>query len=240
MSRSFRSCAVLGLLALLSVSGFAQETRRSGTQTELKITMRVHNYVKTAPQVLAAAEREATRIFRRAGVEVEWVDLTDCREGGRTEPPCHSPLGPAELVLRILARSPAEAQDPAGETFGVALVPPDGSDGVDAAVFYSGVQDLSRTSAASSAQILGFLAAHEIGHLLLGSGSHSSVGIMRPGWTPEELERSARGQLGFTPQQSERLRAAVARRSAQPRAVAERAFPGSVQLTQVRNPSAKN
>lgn len=202
--------------------------------------MRVHSYVKTAPQALAAAEHEATKIFRRVGVEVEWLDLTDCREGGRTEPPCHSPLGPGDLVLRILARAPDEDRDPGGETFGFALIPLNGSDGVDAAVFYTGVQDLSRTSAASSAQILGFLAAHEIGHLLLGSGAHSSMGIMRSGWTPEELERAARGQLGFTPQQSEKMRAALARRLAQPRAVPERASPGSFEQAPARKPNAKN
>ena len=240
MSQAFRNCAALGLLALLSATGFAQETRRNGTQTKLKIIVRVHNYVKTAPQALAAAEHEATKIFRRVGVEVEWLDLTDCREGGWTEPPCHSPLGPAELVLRILARSPAEERDSRGETFGFALIPLDGSDGVDAAVFYTGVQDLSRTGAASSAQILGYLAAHEIGHLLLGSGSHSSMGIMRPGWAPEELERAAQGQLGFTPQQSEKMRATVARRLARPRAVSDRASPGSFEQAPARNPNAKN
>jgi len=205
----------------------------------LKITVRVHNYAKIAPQALEATGREASKIFRRAGLEVEWLDLTDCREGGRTQPPCHSPLGPAELVLRILARAPND-QDPAGETFGFALVPPDGSDGVDAAVFYTGVQALSRISAASSGQILGYLVAHEIGHLVLGSSAHSSTGIMRPGWTPEEFERAARGQLGFTPQQSEKMRAAFARRLAQPRAIGERASPGSVEEPQARNHNAKN
>ncbi len=143
---------------LLSARGFAQETRRSGAQTELKITVRVHNYVKIAPQALAAAEREAARIFRRAGLEVEWLDLTDCREGGRTEPPCHSPLGPAELVLRILAR--ALDQDPAGETFGIALVPLDGSDGVDAAVR---VHDVAAGAVGKEGQALGLVAVRPRG-----------------------------------------------------------------------------
>jgi len=240
VSRSFRKCAALGLLALFSSSGFAKETSRSAAPTELKITVRVYNYVKMGSQALAAAEREATEILRRAGIEVEWLDLSDCREGGRTEPPCHSPLGPAELILRILARPPDEYQHRAGETFGVALVPLNGSDGVDAAVFLTGVQDFSRISAASSAQILGHLVAHEIGHLLLGLGAHSSIGIMRPGWTAEELDRAARGQLGFTPQQSEKMRAAVARRLAQPRAIGESASPGSVEQPQARNPNAEN
>jgi len=66
------------------------------------------------------------------------------------------------------------------------------------------------------------------------------MGIMRPGWTPEELERAARGQLGFTPQQSEEMRAAVARRLAQPQAVSELASPGRFEKGQARNPQAKN
>lgn len=56
------------------------------------------------------------------------------------------------------------------------------------------------------AVILGHLMAHEIGHLLLGSESHSSKGIMRARWQREDLEAAVQGKLGFTPEQREKMR----------------------------------
>jgi len=57
--------------------------------------------------------------------------------------------------------------------------------------------------------------AHEIGHVLLGLNSHSSMGIMRGYWQAEEVSALERGRLLFSSQQSramrERLQAISAR-----------------------------
>jgi hypothetical protein len=53
--------------------------------------------------------------------------------------------------------------------------------------------------------ILGHVAAHEIGHLLLGTNSHSPGGIMRAHWRMEELARAKKGLLLFTKSQSHRM-----------------------------------
>ncbi len=47
--------------------------------------------------------------------------------------------------------------------------------------------------------------AHELGHLLLGSNSHSGMGIMRAHWQSEELRRLSRGGLWFTNEQADRM-----------------------------------
>jgi hypothetical protein len=51
--------------------------------------------------------------------------------------------------------------------------------------------------------------AHEIGHLLLGSNSHSATGIMRAQWSRKDLQRASLEILRFTPAQAERIRADV-------------------------------
>ena len=38
--------------------------------------------------------------------------------------------------------------------------------------------------------ILGHAAAHEIGHLLLGSNSHSPFGLMRARWSGQDLQNA--------------------------------------------------
>jgi len=60
--------------------------------------------------------------------------------------------------------------------------------------------------------ILGELIAHEIGHLLLGPDSHCTGGIMRPHWGERDLEEAQRGQMLFTAQQAERMRAQAVER----------------------------
>ena len=48
------------------------------------------------------------------------------------------------------------------------------------------------------AKVLGIVMAHEIGHLLLGFGAHSSAGIMSGRWGKFEMDLVAAGLLGFT------------------------------------------
>ena len=57
----------------------------------------------------------------------------------------------------------------------------------------------------SLADTLGHVMAHELGHLLLGSNSHSGMGIMRAHWQSEELRRLSRGGLWFTNEQADRM-----------------------------------
>ena len=59
------------------------------------------------------------------------------------------------------------------------------------------------------ADILGSVMAHELGHLILGSNSHSPTGIMRARWEHGELRRLERGSLVFTDEQAERMRVKV-------------------------------
>lgn len=83
--------------------------------------------------------------------------------------------------------------------------------GVDASVFYRRVEEAAKKARVSNFQILGVAMAHEIGHLLLGSNSHSRIGIMRPHWKREELVPGG-AFLGFTPKEAGVMRADVSAR----------------------------
>ncbi|MCP5112280.1 MAG: hypothetical protein GY953_15760 [bacterium] len=63
------------------------------------------------------------------------------------------------------------------------------------------------------AVILGMVLAHEMGHLLLGTQSHSKTGVMRPRWSRLDLENAYFGRQRFTPRQVKRLQANVRARS---------------------------
>ena len=55
-------------------------------------------------------------------------------------------------------------------------------------------------------RILGHLMAHELGHLMLGVGSHSARGIMHVPWHIEELEIISQGLMLFEPSEGKRMR----------------------------------
>lgn len=62
---------------------------------------------------------------------------------------------------------------------------------------------------------LGYIMAHEIGHILLGQNAHAIVGIMRGTLQPEDWEKAAQGTLGFTHSQNQQIRTWIAKRSRQ-------------------------
>lgn len=55
--------------------------------------------------------------------------------------------------------------------------------------------------------ILGSIMAHKIGHLILGTSSHFSEGIMKPRWARQQINQILTGNLVFTSEQSQILRA---------------------------------
>lgn len=77
-------------------------------------------------------------------------------------------------------------------------------------VFYDRIQSYARENRLAVSQVLGHVIAHEIGHLLLPFGSHSSSGLMRGSWTPVDLRPTTRGGMAFTADQAGLIRAQLA------------------------------
>ena len=72
----------------------------------------------------------------------------------------------------------------------------------------------------NTAELLGAVIAHEIGHALLPGHPHSKAGIMRPEWEAREAHASLRGQMNFSARESCAMRNELNRR-----AVIESNFP---------------
>jgi hypothetical protein len=108
---------------------------------------------------------------------------------------------PTHLAVRFVRESRHSTND----VFGVAFLSAEGT-GCYSDVFYDRAADLQKAWKVSLTDILGTVMAHELGHLLLGSNSHASIGLMRARWQSEELSRAARGSLLFTEEQSEHMR----------------------------------
>lgn len=180
----------------------------SNLRENLQITVRVYDYVSLPEAMLKSAFTVGGGILDDAGVRTNWL-----RCGGGTStsdsPRCDERKGPADLVLRILHADKPKSSASGDSAFGEAFVPADGSPGVYATVYYEGVEFLGEQEAAPRSHILGWVIAHELGHLLLGLNSHSWTGLMRARWSREDFRPMARGAFSFTPQQCELLRVGV-------------------------------
>jgi hypothetical protein len=171
-----------------------------------QITVSVYDDVRVPSDTLARAEEQATKIFLRAGLDVNWLDCSPtnsarCAAAFEIDNPFH-------LILRI---TPNVASSTSDAAFGVAYLATDGT-GRYGDVFWKRAQDLQANSKVDLALILASVMAHEVGHLLLGSNAHAISGIMQAHWQPSELRHISMGSLLFLPEQGKRMRARVTQR----------------------------
>jgi hypothetical protein len=93
--------------------------------------------------------------------------------------------------------------------FGVAFLAIDGT-GKYSDVFWDRCESMHRDSGVNATMLLATVAAHEIGHLLLGSNAHSAMGIIGSALgAVKELRHEGTGSLLFTPEQSVRMRTRI-------------------------------
>ncbi len=171
---------------------------RVGPSDSIDITVLVNNSAHMPAIVLRQAESEAGRIFAFSQIQIGW---RDCAPGLLTKDPCQRGPGENEFVVHLV---------PTGQTsldsmFGIAFVGQDG-DGKYCDIFLDRIQETVRTTRIGLGQLTATVIAHELGHLLLGSHSHSFFGIMMPRWTQEELQRIAMGNLLFSKEEALRMR----------------------------------
>jgi hypothetical protein len=157
-----------------------------------EITVLVNNSAGVKPSVLRKAEQEAGRLFDAAGIEIQWVNCDETEA-------CRRILGPKEFVLHIVAGGKTQNDFVLGEAF----LGEDGR-GQYSDVFFDRLTQAQRNF--GLALLLGAVSAHELGHLLLGSNSHSRTGIMEPRWGQQGLRSIGMGRLLFTPEQARSMR----------------------------------
>ena len=211
---------VLGLIVKVGRAQTVSKSAALPSQTlgpadsTLRITVWVYNYVSVPKGDLGWAEKSIARVLEQAGIAPEWVDCPVSRAEVNSHPICQERMRPQELALVILPSFSGMHLD-AGHTIGFSQVFLDESSGHYAYVSYERVEAAARRGPALAYQILGYVAAHELGHVLLASRAHSSSGIMRAKLEEGDFQDVAQGGLTFTPQQAQRIRDNVAARTVQ-------------------------
>ena len=198
------------VLALPGSMVRAQEISDQG----LRVTISMHNDAGVSAATLRGAELEASRVFRQSGIEVRWLNCplppqgpenAQSPESPRNPDECAAPDFPRHLQLRIAKRSLNLNEF----AMGISYLSADGV-GCYADLFYQRVAEMHETSQVNMSSILGHGIAHEIGHLLLGTNSHSASGIMRARWEKAELASVTKGTLFFSTFESRQMRTKLA------------------------------
>jgi len=202
-----RTCTLLGctFFVAFNLASFAAPQTRSQEEPKLILQAKVmvYKYSDLAPEVLAKAETRAEAIFQQLGIEVVWVDSTDFKKRFQDHSESEKEqeeLDSIDVTLRVVPHSRAALKNSA---LGEALPCQLGRDACIANVFMNRVGEQTDVEKIGLDQVLGHAIAHEIGHILLGSNSHGSSGLMKAKWGPEDIKRAGKGDLLFTPEQAQ-------------------------------------
>lgn len=164
-----------------------------------EVRIAVYDQSHLPHSVLETAGAEVKRIFRTSGIPISWID---CSAHLEIQDACDiDPDDRQFLILRILPQGHASTD----LVFGQAFLGGDGF-GRYADVYLDRLERLHDVYGFNLSKVLGAVAAHELGHLLLGSGAHSVSGIMTPVWERSQLGHVEAGALVFLPQQSRQIR----------------------------------
>jgi hypothetical protein len=176
----------------------------------------LYNLANVPSKTLNRAIEETTNILAVAGVQVLWQEGQADSAEGRTVDMTPRPVatdGSRDdrdfVVVRVVRGIPPSAMPRA---LGFTL--PWAQNGVHVTMFYDRIEEVALSVPPGVARILGDALAHELGHVLLGSGQHSQAGIMKAVWSKADYRHLAARQLEFLPPEAIVLREEVSRRAA--------------------------
>jgi hypothetical protein len=159
-----------------------------------------------------AAIGGAAKILNTAGIGIEWVHCSSYRAGEPGSGParCTLPYARNEVTMRMIDRpvhAPADVI-----LLGDSMLDQSMRSGTLATIYLDPVERLARAAGVTTGTVLARAMAHELGHLLLGTNTHSARGLMRPVWTAEELTRNEPVDWSIPRDEGEEMRRALARR----------------------------
>ena len=167
----------------------------------ITITVRVYQTASLPSVIEEKALAETETLLRSALVDIRWRKCTGPANERYTT--CDALPGPSELTLRILGEK-AHNQGTPGALGDAVVIRCAG--GVLATVYYDQVEWMANEAGKETAVLLGRVAAHELGHLLMRTASHAPRGLMRPNWTLTEIRLNRVVDWTFTGRDAEAMR----------------------------------
>jgi hypothetical protein len=190
------------VLLILACSGLPQSISADdrAQSSAVNLTASVFNDAGVESSVWSQAQSRATEIMQRSGIALTWLDCGSPLSP-RPDLNCSAISYPAHLSVRVVPKISPVKGDIFGQSFQDAA-----GEGNYVLVYYAGMKAFRSATAVPAGELLGCVIAHELGHLLLGTASHSPTGLMSAVWQDPELQQAVRHNLLFTRDEGERMR----------------------------------
>jgi hypothetical protein len=186
---STRGCLILALLVLAS---------ELSAQTAA-VEVQVYDQAGLQPSTFQNFVTQTQNILSETGLSIQ---VKTC--GRSVSVVCETQsYGTRYLVIHIVAGHPKKMKNvrrpPLGQSFA------DENGGKYASLFLEHVQDEATSNNVPWVRVLSYAAVHEIGHLLLGNGAHTSRGVMKATWDRTDFEAMNQNYLNFSKEQMRQL-----------------------------------
>jgi len=172
----------LVLAVLSTIPGFGNE----------HLNVLLCNFGRLPDATTARAMRVVEAIFRPMRIDMHW---SACRIGAGAQDSWTS----RTLIVRLRRDGPAHGAASFVDVMGTAFTE-DGGAGYLADAYYGAIYGFALDHQSDPAEALGYVMAHEIGHLLLGAG-HAEGTIMSARWNAKSLAAARQRWLRFSPSQ---------------------------------------
>ena len=156
---------------------------------EADIVVQLSNKVGVGTLELVSAKRVATALMAKAGLKVRFVDCGVCEDSS----------DPRVFLMSIDDKVPERLH----HVLGYAL--PYTERANRASLNYPMI---GKASPGNTEHLLGSVMAHELAHLLFRSAAHSG-GLMKQGFTAQDIRAMCENRLVFSPEQAAALRAGL-------------------------------
>jgi hypothetical protein len=162
------------------------------------------NYIQLPAKTLNETKGQVSAIYQKAGLEIDWVECPVGDQDPSGFPACTEVFDSTHLFLHLLpqALKTTKAEKVAESVLSARM----------ADIYWNRVCKQAESMQVEPERLLAHTVAHELGHLLLGSNSHSPTGIMTRKWSRENLILISQFGLSFSAEQSRFIRAEVERR----------------------------
>jgi hypothetical protein len=203
------------LLASQALGSAASDQRSSAAASAAAplpatIAVEIDDHARIPRAILSRAAARAAAAFRAVQVRTDWARRMPPGEANSVLEDGCEPVDAPRVELRIVipSRRVTERLDQA-DWLGIALHGEGGVPARLAYVFYTRVEAAAHATGADTGDVLGYVLAHEVAHLLLPPAWHSPRGIMRSEWRRVDL-LGLGACMRFSEDEGQSLRAGLA------------------------------
>ena len=183
-------CAAALFLSALNLIAGQNATAARDNAAEYRISACLQFDGPVDFAVVSVGKIVASDLFHRIGVWLRWK----CPDEAAASPD-------GEILIRFIDNAPPDVHRNA-----LAYARPYATDGVRIIVFYDRFEPLIANRPVEANSVLGYVFAHEIGHVLLGTDGHQPEGLMRARWTNRDFHSMQERTMGFDREDGEMIR----------------------------------